>query len=117
MKCNPERFWNVKPLINKCNWEEINYLSKIDDWKTLRKNNLIIALNILYIKEKETLSGYTSKHISIREKQIILLMIPDEENKELHYLAVKKLSTLLLRKPSKHKGDLYCLNCLNSFRT
>ena len=26
---------------------------KIDEWKTFERNNLIIALNILYIKEKE----------------------------------------------------------------
>ena len=95
-----------------------NKLSIKNRWlENIEKNNLIIALNILYIKEKETLSGYTSKHISIREKQIILLMIPDEEDKGLHYLAVKKISALLHRKPSKHKGDLGCLNCLNSFRT
>ena len=25
----------------------------IDEWKTFERNNLIIALNILYIKEKE----------------------------------------------------------------
>ena len=34
-----------------------------------------------------------------------------------HYLAVKKLSTLLHRITSKHKGDFYCLNCFHCFRT
>ena len=29
------------------------------------------------------------------EKQIILLMIPNKENKEWHYLAVKKISAVL----------------------
>ena len=28
----------------------------------------------------------------------------------------KKLSAVLHRITSKHKGDFYCLNCLNSFR-
>ena len=34
-----------------------------------------------------------------------------------HYLAVKKLSTLLRGITSKHLGDFYCLNCLYPFRT
>ena len=53
IESHPERFSNIKPFINKYNWEGINYPSKIDDWKTFEKNNPIIALNILYIKEKE----------------------------------------------------------------
>ena len=58
-------------------------------------------------------------------------MIPNEEKREQsealatrakskgrwHYLAVKKLSALLRRIPSKHRGDFYCLNCLHSFAT
>ena len=33
------------------------------------------------------------------------------------YLAVKKLSALLIGITSKHYDDFYCLNCLYSFRT
>ena len=47
IKWNPERVSNIKPFINKYNWEKLNYPSKIDDWK-----RLAIALNILYTKEK-----------------------------------------------------------------
>ena len=54
----------IKSFINKYNWEGINYPSKIDDWKTFQKNNQTIALNILYIKEKEMLPGYILKHNS-----------------------------------------------------
>ena len=46
--------------------------------KILRKNNSAISLNIVYIKEKEILPAYISKHNSIREKKIILI-IPKEE--------------------------------------
>ena len=53
-----ERASNIKLFINKCNWKGINYPSKIDDWK----NNQTIALNILYIKEKEIYPAYISKH-------------------------------------------------------
>ena len=58
----------IKPFINKYYWERINYPSKIDDWKTFEKNNQTIALNISYIKEKEMLPGYISKHNSACEK-------------------------------------------------
>ena len=51
------------------------------------------------------------------EKQIILLMIPNEEKEVWHCLTVKKLSALLHGITSKHKGDFYSLNCLHSFRT
>ena len=44
-------------------------------------------------------------------------MILNEEKEGQHYLVVKKLSTSLHKKNSKHKSDFYCLNCLNSFRT
>ena len=45
-------------------------------------------------------------------------MIPNEQKEGLwHYLAVKKLFTLLRGITSKHHGDFYCLNCLHSFST
>ena len=47
----------------------------------------------------------------------MLLMIPNKEKEGWHYLAVKKLSALLNRITSKHKGGFCCLNCLHSFRT
>ena len=43
-------------------------------------------------------------------------MIPNEENKDWHYVPGKKLSALRCI-TSKHDGDFYCLNCLFSFRT
>ena len=46
IESHPERVSNIKPFINKYNWERINYPSKIDDWKTLEKNNPTIALDI-----------------------------------------------------------------------
>ena len=48
-----KEYQKLKPFINKYNWNEIKYPSKIDVWKTFEKNNLTIALNILYIKEKK----------------------------------------------------------------
>ena len=80
------------------------------------KKNPTIALNLLYIKEKEIYPTFISKINSNREKQIILLMIPYVENEDWNCLAVKNLSALLREITSKHDGESYCLNCLHSFR-
>ena len=69
----------------------MNYPPKIDDWKTFEKNNPENVFNILYIKEKEILPAYLLKINSNCKKQIILLMIPNEEKEGWSYLAVKKL--------------------------
>ena len=34
----------------------------MDDWQRFEKNNATIALNMFYIKEKEILPAYISKH-------------------------------------------------------
>ena len=69
----------------------MNYLSKIDNWKTSEKNNPPSAINILYIKEKVKYWGYILKINSNYEKQIIILMIPNEEKEKWHYHTVKKI--------------------------
>ena len=83
IKWNPESFilhYIISYyILNNYNWKGINYLSKIDDWKTFGNFNLTIALNILYIKEKEIYPAYIWKHNWTCEKQIILLKIPIEE--------------------------------------
>ena len=56
------------------------------------------------------------RHNSNHEKQVILLMISNEE-KQSHYLAVKKLLALLRGLTSKHHCGFYCLNCFHSFAT
>ena len=71
----------------------------------------------MYTKEKEILPAYISKHNSTREKQIILLMIPNEEKEESHYLVVKKLSALLHGITSKHSFILSISILLEQKRT
>ena len=105
IELHPVRVSTIKPFINKYNWKGINYPSKQDYWKTFEKNNRIIALNSLYIKEKETCATYISKLNSNCAKQTILLMIPSEEKEGLHDLAIKKLFTSLRGIISKHHGD------------
>ena len=79
IESHPERVSNIKPFINKYNWKGINYPLKIDYWKTFEENNPTIALNILYIKEKEIYPACISKINSNWEKQVILLMIPNDD--------------------------------------
>ena len=43
------------------------------------KNNVTIALNILYAEKEKIYSVYVSKHNSNREKQVILVMFPSGE--------------------------------------
>ena len=59
--------------------------------KTFEKNNSTIALNTLYIKERELCPACISKINSNCEKQIIFLMIPNEEKEGWNYVAVKKI--------------------------
>ena len=61
--------------------------------ETIEKNDVTIALNVLYAKKEKIYPSYVSNHSSNREKQVIILMISNGE-KVWHYLAVKKLSEL-----------------------
>ena len=105
----------VKSSISIYNWKGINYPTKKDDWKKSEKNNVTIALNVLYFKKEKIYPKNVSKHNSNCEKQIIILMIPNGEG--WHYLAVKKLSPLLRGITSKHHSAFYCMNCLHSCST
>ena len=69
--------------------------SEKDDWKKFEKNNVTIALNVLYAKKEKIYPAYVSKLNSNRKKQVIYLMNPNEEGRRLHFLAVKILSALL----------------------
>ena len=50
---NPERVSNIESFISKYNWHGINYPSKWDNWKKIEKNNPVIALNIMYVKNRK----------------------------------------------------------------
>ena len=65
----------------------------------------------------EKCPAYVSKYNSTREKQINLLMIPNEEKESWQYLSVKKLLAFLKGITTKHDGDFSYLTCLHSFRT
>ena len=105
----------MKPFVNKYKWEEINFPLQKDDWKRFEKNNVTISLNVFNTKKEKIYPAFVSKHNSNRAKPVTILMISNRD--KWHYLAVKKLSTLLRELTSKHHGGFYCLNCLPSFAT
>ena len=51
-----ERITKIKTFINKSKWEGIKFPSNKDDWKKFDKNNLTIALNLLYAKKRKKIS-------------------------------------------------------------
>ena len=110
-----QRIIKIKPFIDKYNCEGVNYTSERDDWEKFEKNNPTIALKVFYSKKEKIYDAYISKYYWNREKQVIILMIPNGERH--HYIAVKKLLALLRRITTKHHGDFYCLYFLHSFRT
>ena len=112
------------------NWEGIEFLAGIKDWKIFEKNNETITLNILQVPHNEIRisHAYKSECNRKRKNQVVLLMITDGE--KWHYIALKSeptddgfnrptksLPKLFRGITSNHDGDFYCLNCLHSFRT
>ena len=122
-KC-AKRILKVKSFINKYNWEGVNYPSEKNDLEKFEKNNITVALNVLYAKKEKIYAAYVSKHNSNHEKEVTLLMTSNgeeraakSEGRRWHYLPVKKLSALLRGITSKHHGDFCCQNCFHSFAT
>ena len=76
---NSEIIIKIESFIINYNWEKTNFPSVKDDWKRVRKNNIIITLNVLDAKKEKPYPVYVSKHNSNLEEQIILLMIPKGE--------------------------------------
>ena len=82
IKKDLQRTTKIKPFINKYNWGGINFLSEKYDWKEFNKSNVAIAINLLHAKEGKIYPAYISKHNSNHEKQVTLLIIPNEEKRK-----------------------------------
>ena len=46
---HPERIPNIKPFIDQCNWEGIDFPAGMKVWKKFEQNNKTIAFNVLFI--------------------------------------------------------------------
>ena len=53
IKKDPQRVRKNNPFMNKYNWKGINFPLEKDDWKKFEKNNVTIALNVLYAKKEK----------------------------------------------------------------
>ena len=97
IKKNPETISKIKSFINNVDWENINFPPEEQDYQQFEMNNKSIALNILCTENQgETSHYYKSVFNKTKEKQVILLMITDDQKQ--CYLAVKKLNALLKKK-------------------
>ena len=78
---DPQRVSKIKPFIEKYNWEDIDFPSTSKDWKKYESNNEI-ALNTLYVRHntRKIHITYKTRHNLTREKQVILLMISNDQN-------------------------------------
>ena len=99
IKKDPQWITKAKSFENKYEWEEINFQSEKDSLKKFEKNNVTIALNTFYAKKGNIYPACVSKHNSNREKQVILLMIP---NRKRALSWIKQTISILREITSKH---------------
>ena len=92
------------------------YYACSDNVSIMRGSDTDDILFIPYNK-KEIEPAYTSKYNYKHKKQVILLMITDDDNNRWHYLSVKRLPALFRGITSNHYGDFYCLNCFHPYCT
>ena len=79
VKKDPQKITKIKFIINKYNWEGINFPSEKDDLKKFEKNNLAIAINVLYAEKEKIYPAYVSKHNSNCENKLFFLIIANGE--------------------------------------
>ena len=112
-------------------WHDIDFSGSYNDYIIFEKLNEDIALNVLYLpfNQKKKCSEYISNRNYTVEKQITLLKITDDKEKQ-HFLALpniptedgylrptKSFSKLMESIASKNHNDFYCYGCFHSFRT
>ena len=82
IKSHPERIQGSHHFFScDYNWQGIDFLAGIKEWKRFEKNNETIALNILQVPHDEIkiTHAYKSEYNHTRKNQIALLMINDGE--------------------------------------
>ena len=120
---DPQRISKHKPCINNYNRKDIDFPSGSNEYKKFEQNNRNIALNILSVpsNKEEINTIYKSQYNRKREKQVVLLMITNDNQENTpdkwHYLAVKNIPRLFRGIASNKHGGFYCFGCLHSPRT
>ena len=118
IKNHSERIFILNLLLISINGRELSFHHNQKTGKSSNKTikQLFLVSFIHHTILKKIRLTYKSKYNHKRNNQVFLLMITDD-GKKWHYLAVKKLSTLLRGITSNNHGDFYCLNCLHSYTT
>ena len=68
VESHPERVSNIKPFINSYNWEGINYLSTIEEWKISEKNNLTIVSMFCILKKNRNMFTFQKRIQIVKNK-------------------------------------------------
>ena len=69
----PQRTTKIKPFINKYNWKGIKFSSEKDNCKKLEKNNVTIALSVLYAKKRKKWIFYMFQNTTQIEKNKLFI--------------------------------------------
>ena len=93
----------------------MNFPSIKDDWKKIAKNNVTIALNVLYVKKE--------KHVMLMFQNITQIVKGRYSfndfiwfHNDLMSMTLScstKTINIIKKNPSKYYGDFYCLDCFH----
>ena len=110
---HPERISKLKPYVGRYNWDGLVFPVTLQDICGFEKNNEDIAINVLYVEDKNIEILRKSEYHD-RENIVNLLMVSDGKKK--HYTTIKNLSRLLSSENTRGNGrEYYCMNCLQGF--
>ena len=120
IKHHPQRISLLNPYESQYYREGLEFPVLIKKIDRFEKNNLDMAVNLLFSNKKSQKKNiYTVRRSGCNvkcEKQVNLLMIVAGVGR--HYTAIKNTSRLLSKLNRKTKRAYhYCMNCLNGFRT
>ena len=88
----------------------MNFPSIKDDWKKIAKNNVTIALNVLYVKKE--------KHVMLMFQNITQIVkrrysFNDFKLRSMTLSCSTKTINIIKKNLSKYYGDFYCLDCFH----
>ena len=110
---NSQRMLDIMHFFDWYNLKEINFHHAKKGWTNFGSNNKTIAFNIVFVpyNSDEIRHAYIEKHISVRENEVILLIITDSKNK--HYLVAKRFSALCRERNNGYSVVVYLKKKIN----
>ena len=96
---NPQCISKLKPYVGRYNLDGLVFPVTLQDICVFEKNNEDVAINVLYVEDKD-IGILRKSEYHDRENIVNLLMVSDGKKK--HYTTIKSLSRLLSSKNSKN---------------